>query len=58
MTHVPQYPLQHYLHTPLLNKSPTEFIKQESVRTSEPRSHAVLFNYLELDEPLIGQKAI
>lgn len=58
MTHAPQYPLQHYLHTSILNKSPTKFIKQESVRTLEPRSHAVLFNYLELDEPLIGQKAI
>ena len=28
------------------------------MRTSEPRSHAILFNYLELDEHLIGQKAI
>lgn len=54
MTHAPQYPVQHYLHTSILNKSPTKFIKQESVRTLEPRSHAVLFNYLELDEPLIG----
>ena len=33
-------------------------MKQESVRTLEPRSHAVSFNYLELDEHLTGQKDI
>ena len=33
-------------------------MKQDSVRTLEPRSHAVSFNYLELDEHLTGQKDI